>query len=100
MPSFSSAQLTIDPPDIDETTELVEKIKALRFDMDLTQRDFADRFGLSLNTFRHWEKQRRVPEGPALLLLEMILLDPEGIHRMINRIKAKRNRRRLSLVES
>jgi putative transcriptional regulator len=50
------------PADID--------VKAVRTKLDMTQEEFAGRFGFSINTLRHWEQGRRVPEwsNPRLSL--------------------------------
>ena len=47
------------PADID--------VKAIRTRLDMTQEEFAGRFGFSINTLRHWEQGRRVAvvRGPA-----------------------------------
>ena len=39
-------------------------VKTIRAKLDMTQEEFAGRFGFSINTLRHWEQGRRVPEGP------------------------------------
>ncbi len=38
-------------------------VKAIRAKLDMTQEEFAGRFGFSINTLRDWEQGRRVPEG-------------------------------------
>jgi len=46
------------PEDID--------VKAIRGKLHMTQEEeFAGRYGFSINTLRHWEQGRRVPEGPT-----------------------------------
>jgi len=40
-------------------------VKAIRGRLGLTQQQFAIRFGFSVNTLRHWEQGRRIPEGPT-----------------------------------
>jgi len=47
-------------------------IPALRKRYGLTQQQFADAFGIAIGTLRNWEQGRRVPEGPAQRLLEII----------------------------
>ena len=39
-------------------------VKAIRARLDMTQEEFAGRFGFSVNTLRHWEQGSRQPEGP------------------------------------
>ncbi len=36
-----------------------------RAKLDMTQEEFAGRFGFSVNTLRHWEQGSRQPEGPT-----------------------------------
>lgn len=53
------------------------KLRAARALLGLTQRDFADRFGVSLDTVKSWEAEsRREPHGIARLLIEMISDNP------------------------
>jgi putative transcriptional regulator len=45
----------------------------------MTQEAFAQRFGVSVNTLRHWEQGKRYPEGPARTLLKVIDREPEAV---------------------
>ncbi|CCG41165.1 helix-turn-helix domain-containing protein [Magnetospirillum molischianum] len=47
-------------------------MRAIRDKLDLTQEQFAGRFGFSVNTLRHWEQGRRQPEGPTRAYLLVI----------------------------
>jgi len=47
-------------------------VKALRQRVHMTQEQFAARFGFSVATLRHWERGDRRPQGPALVLLNVI----------------------------
>ena len=38
-------------------------VKAIRASLDMTQEEFAGRFGFSVNTLRHWQQGKRRPEG-------------------------------------
>ncbi len=38
-------------------------VRAIRAKLDMTQEEFAGRFGFSVNTLRHWEQGSRQPEG-------------------------------------
>ncbi|MGL4489987.1 MAG: helix-turn-helix domain-containing protein, partial [Rhizobiaceae bacterium] len=40
-------------------------VKAIRTKLDMSQQEFAGRFGFSVNTLRHWEQGKRTPEGSA-----------------------------------
>lgn len=63
------------PPEID--------VRAIRGRLGLTQQEFADRFGFSINTLRHWEQGRRVPDGPARSYLRVIDREPEAAQRAL-----------------
>lgn len=47
-------------------------IPALRGRHGMTQQQFADAVGISVGTLRGWEQKRRLPDGPAMRLLELI----------------------------
>ena len=50
----------------------VVDIPKLRRRYRLTQQAFAERLGISLGTLRNWEQKRRIPDGPAQRLLELL----------------------------
>lgn len=54
-------------------------VKALRSRVAMTQEQFAARFGFSVATLRHWERGDRTPQGPALVLLNVIEKDPGAV---------------------
>ena len=53
-------------------------VKAIRTRLDMTQEEFAGRFGFSVNTLRHWEQGSRQPEGPTRAYLLVIERAPQG----------------------
>jgi putative transcriptional regulator len=59
-------------------------IAATRRRLGLSQTEFAAWFGISPGTLRNWEQGRRVPEGPARVLLRVIERDPEAVRRAIS----------------
>jgi putative transcriptional regulator len=63
------------PEDID--------VKAIRAKLDMTQEEFAGRFGFSVNTLRHWEQGRRVPEGPTRAYLLVIDRNPKAVQKAL-----------------
>jgi putative transcriptional regulator len=63
------------PEDID--------VKAIRAKLDMTQEEFAGRFGFSINTLRHWEQGRRVPEGPTRAYLLVIDRNPKAVQKAL-----------------
>jgi putative transcriptional regulator len=54
-------------------------VSAVREKTELSQEDFARTFGVSLGTLRNWEQGRRVPDGPARVLLTLIDRDPVAV---------------------
>ena len=62
----------------------VVDVKLIRNKLGMTQEQFTS-FGFSLSAIRHWEAHRRMPEGPARVLLMVIDRNPgfvlETLHR-------------------
>jgi putative transcriptional regulator len=54
-------------------------IKHIREGYYLTQEQFAIMLGISVRTLRNWEQGRRVPEGPAMVLLQVAAKHPEAV---------------------
>lgn len=59
------------PPHVD--------VRDLRKRLNLSQREFAERFGLPIGTIRDWEQGRRVPDRPAQVLLNVIDQTPDAV---------------------
>lgn len=54
-------------------------IKRIRDGYHLTQEQFAAMLGISVSTLRNWEQGRRVPEGPAMVLLRVADKHPDAV---------------------
>ncbi len=54
-------------------------VRAIRTKLKMTQEQFAGQFGFSVNTLRHWEQGKRVPEGPARAYLLVIDRAPKAV---------------------
>ena len=54
-------------------------IKHIREGYNLTQAQFAVMLGISVSTLRNWEQGRRIPEGPAMVLLRVAEKHPEAV---------------------
>ena len=54
-------------------------VKRLRGSLQMSQPEFASRFGIKLATLRQWEQGRRFPDGPALILLSVISRSPDAV---------------------
>ena len=63
------------PPEID--------IKAIRGRLGMTQQEFADHFDFNINTLRHWEQGRRVPDGTARAYLRVIDRESEVVQKAL-----------------
>ena len=70
--AFGSVRVVIPGPDV----------RALRDRMKMSQDEFAARFGISMRTLQQWEQRRRVPDGPARLLLAVIEVAPDVVERV------------------
>ena len=55
------------------------EIKRIRDGYGLTQAEFAALLGISVSTLRNWEQGRRIPHGPARVLLRVAAKHPEAI---------------------
>ena len=53
-------------------------VKSIRGKLGMTQEQFTT-FGFSLSAIRHWEAHRRMPEGPARVLLMVIDSNPNVV---------------------
>ena len=51
-------------------------LATLRKYLGLSQKQFALRIGISINTLQNWEQGRRHPDGPAKALLRLIAKYP------------------------
>jgi len=64
------------------------QLKEIRQDLDLTQREFCNKYGFSIHSWKSWESGRRMPDNGNRLLLHMIKIDPQRISRIIREILA------------
>ncbi len=55
----------------------------IRAKTGLSQINFAQTIGVSVATLRNWEQGRRVPDGPARVLLSLLNKDPDIVHRTL-----------------
>jgi putative transcriptional regulator len=71
--------LSGEPADVD--------VKAIRTKLDLSQAQFAAKFGFSLGGVRNWEAGGSRPYGAARVLLAVIAEQPEAVERALARLK-------------
>lgn len=60
-------------------------VKSLRQRLGLSQQQFADRYGFSVETIRNYEQGHRRPTGPARVLLQVIASEPDAVTRALSR---------------
>lgn len=63
-------------------------VLGVRKKLGLTQREFADAFGVSLAAVRNWEQGRRTPTGPARALLIVVDREPSVVARALGLARA------------
>ncbi len=61
----------------------VVNVQMIREKFDLTQEQFARRFGLRLETVCGWEDRTLVPDQAAVTLLRVIWAEPETVQRVV-----------------
>ena len=58
-------------------------VRKVRQRLGMSQEEFAAQFGISPATLRNWEQGRRLPEGPARVLLNIIEREPAAVQRAL-----------------
>jgi putative transcriptional regulator len=61
-------------------------VRKMRTRMKLSQKEFAARFGFSLDSIQNWEQGRRIPDGPARTLLAVIAHEPKAVERTLRAV--------------
>jgi putative transcriptional regulator len=59
------------------------RVAKMRGAMGLSQQAFASLIGVSLVTLRSWELGQRRPSGPAVVLLSVLVAEPEAVLRAL-----------------
>jgi putative transcriptional regulator len=82
-PIFSDDELArarriLPPPTPDD-------VRAIRQRLGLSQKQFAGRYGFSVETIRNYEQGHRRPTGPARVLLRVIAGEPDAVTRALSR---------------
>jgi len=62
-------------------------IKRIRAGYKLSQQEFAALLGISVATLRNWEQGRRMPEGPARVLLQVAARYPDVVWDVVKPIR-------------
>lgn len=58
-------------------------VRSIREKLNLSQSEFAARFGFTAAAVRQWEQGRRQPHGPARVLLTVIAREPGAVSRAL-----------------
>jgi putative transcriptional regulator len=66
-----------------------DELRALRARLALSQKQFADRFGFTVDAIQQYEQGRRRPSGPAATLLQVIAAEPDAVARALERYRAR-----------
>ena len=59
-------------------------VRRIRERLGLSQTGFAARFGFTAAAVRQWEQGRRMPQGPARVLLTIIAREPGAVSRALD----------------
>ena len=59
-------------------------VKAIRQRMNLSQVEFATRYGFSIDSVQNWEQGRRFPDGAARVLLKVIECRPDAVEEALS----------------
>ena len=65
-------------------------IKHIRASYNLSQSEFATLLGIKLSTLQNWEQGRRVPHGPARVLLQVAAKHPDAVWDVVQPAKSRR----------
>jgi putative transcriptional regulator len=64
------------------------EVRQIRKGLEASQPEFAAMMGISVATLRNWEQGRRVPEGPARILLHIAAKRPEVLRQVVEELRA------------
>ncbi len=81
---IDAVQEAIDTPGAGRIVKPKFDVKTLRKQLDLTQREFATRYHLNLQTLRNWEQGERSPDLTGIAYLTCIAKNPDTINKLLN----------------
>ncbi|MDQ7781518.1 MAG: NadS family protein [Desulfomonilaceae bacterium] len=67
-------------------------VKAIRAKLGVSQHEFASLLGISVRTLENWEQKRRIPKGPARVLLEVAAAHPDAVWDVVRSTRHDRKR--------
>ena len=62
-----------------QTLEFARRLREVREGLQLSQAEFAQRFGMSLRSLQEWEQARRLPDSAVLAYLRVIKYNPRAV---------------------
>jgi putative transcriptional regulator len=69
-------------------------VQSIRAKFGISQAEFASLLGISVRTLENWEQGRRIPKGPARVLLKVAATHPDAVWDVVadekKRIPARR----------
>ena len=92
---FVEAAALKDPDNLPMTSEQLAKmrrvprVRTLRFNLRLSQEEFAKRFRIPLGTLRDWEQGRTAPDEAARAYIDVIAFDPEHVRKALSGARKK-----------
>ncbi|MEW6113324.1 MAG: helix-turn-helix domain-containing protein [Thermodesulfobacteriota bacterium] len=78
------------PSRVFEVKVKVPDAKGIRGKLKISQPEFARMLGISVRTLQNWEQKRRVPDGPARVLLALAAAYPEQVREVSRKIVARK----------
>ena len=69
-------------------------VQRIRANYRLSQHEFAILLGISLGTLQNWEQGRRIPQGPARVLLQVAAKHPEAVWDVVQPKKSQSVKKR------
>lgn len=67
-------------------------VKSIRTKLGVSQTEFASLLGISVRTLENWEQKRRIPRGPARILLEVASAHPDAVWDVVRHARKDRTR--------
>lgn len=69
-------------------------VQQIRANYQLSQSEFATLLGISRATLQNWEQGRRIPQGPARVLLQVASKHPDAVWDVVHPKKSQPAKRR------
>ncbi|MBM3300350.1 MAG: helix-turn-helix domain-containing protein [Deltaproteobacteria bacterium] len=74
------------PSGVFKVTALIPDAREIRGNLKVSQPEFAEMLGISVRTLQNWEQKRRVPDGPARVLLALAATYPDQVREVSRKI--------------